>query len=60
MKFLDRTDDSRRPKKFLLMPDQRATGRVFGITILHGVRPFATSCALRVGIRAIEERIIEQ
>ena len=38
------------------MPDQRAAGRVFEITIPHGVKPSATSCAWRVGIRTIEER----
>ena len=30
------------------MPDQRATGRVFEITIPHGVKPSAASCAWRV------------
>ena len=38
------------------MPDQRAAGRVFEITIPHGVKPSAASCAWRVGIRTIEER----
>ena len=38
------------------MPDQRATGRVFEITIPHGVQPSAASCVWRVGIRTIEER----
>ncbi len=30
------------------MPDQRATGRVFEITVPHGVKPSAASCAWRV------------
>ena len=30
------------------MPDQRATGRVFEITIPHGVKPSAASCTWRV------------
>ena len=30
------------------MPDQRAAGRVFEITIPHGVKPSAASCAWRV------------
>ena len=37
------------------MPDQRATGRVFEITIPHGVKPSAASCAWRIGIMTIEK-----
>ena len=32
------------------------SGGVFEITIPHGVKPSAASCAWRVGIRTIEER----
>ena len=42
------------------MPDQRAAGRVFEITIPHGVKPSAASCAWNVAIPAIDERNIEK
>ena len=41
-----------------LTAEERAAGRVFEITIPHGVKPSAASCAWRVGMHMTAYKIL--